>query len=663
MKYLILIAVITITTIQAGLGQTAWSTKRDSLLNVLSRSKEDTNKALTILWISVGYIDNQPDSAIYYAKALGKLSKELHFTRGITNSLSIQAAVLSGENKPDEAIALDLEAIELAKKANLKGLADFYNNTAIIYNDKGDYTSSLDLYLKAAAIYEQRHDSSSMAFIYGNIAGVYNNLKEYYNGYTYSLKDITICRSLNQVHGFGSGMVNLSTALINLERYDTALVVLKDSKNFLKTINDKNEEVSVLANIDYAYIATGKLDLLQSNAQELLAIATSIGNKQGICFGLFGLKDYFIYKKDYAKATSYAREAIDTAVKNNLVILQREAYKEAARVEVAQGNLEAFDRYDRQKDSIDNIILSDKILNTTQDLEAKYSLNKKQVQIDELGKEKKIAQLTLKQRNTLNWILAIAILVFIFIATLYYRNYQQKKKLLSADALLQQQRIIELEKEKQLLATMSVLQGQVEERSRLAKDLHDGLGGILSSAKYSFTIMKENLIISPENANAFDKSLAMLDKSISELRRVAHNLMPEALMQFGLDTALKDFCNTINQGGAIQLVYQSFEMDENSISKNSSSAIYRIIQELVNNILKHANAQTALVQLIRKNNALSITVEDNGKGFDKTILQNSDGIGYLNLQNRVTYLSGTIDILSATGNGTSVHIEIPNIAA
>jgi two-component system NarL family sensor kinase len=137
--------------------------------------------------------------------------------------------------------------------------------------------------------------------------------------------------------------------------------------------------------------------------------------------------------------------------------------------------------------------------------------------------------------------------------------------------------------------------------------------------------------------------------------------MPEALMEFGLDTSLKDFCNSVNQSRAIQLVYQSFEMDENSISKNSSSTIYRIIQELVNNILKHANAQTALIQLIRKNDALSITVEDNGKGFDKTILQNSDGIGYLNLQNRVTYLGGTIDIQSGIGNGTSVNIEIPNI--
>jgi two-component system, NarL family, sensor kinase len=203
----------------------------------------------------------------------------------------------------------------------------------------------------------------------------------------------------------------------------------------------------------------------------------------------------------------------------------------------------------------------------------------------------------------------------------------------------------------------------VEERTRIAKDLHDGLGSILSSAKYSFNHMKENLIVTPENALAFEKSMAMLDKSITELRRVAHNMMPEALMKFGLDTALRDFCSSVDQSGAVGLTYQSFGLDESSIPEVASAAVYRIIQELVNNILKHANATAALVQLIRKNNALSITVEDNGKGFDTSILENNEGMGYLNLRNRVAYMNGTIDIQTAAGKGTSVNIELSNISA
>ena len=175
--------------------------------------------------------------------------------------------------------------------------------------------------------------------------------------------------------------------------------------------------------------------------------------------------------------------------------------------------------------------------------------------------------------------------------------------------------------------------------------------------------MKENFVITPENNAAFEKSMSMLDKSISELRRVAHNMMPEALTKFGLDTALKDFCNSVDQSGALQLTYQSFGLEGSPISEVAATGVYRIIQELVNNILKHAHASTALVQLIRNSEVLSITVEDNGIGFDEAILQNSDGMGYLNLKNRVAFMKGSLDIQSGKGKGTSVNIEIPNISA
>jgi signal transduction histidine kinase len=157
--------------------------------------------------------------------------------------------------------------------------------------------------------------------------------------------------------------------------------------------------------------------------------------------------------------------------------------------------------------------------------------------------------------------------------------------------------------------------------------------------------------------------MGMLDRSISELRRIAHNMMPEALVKFGLDSALRDFCSSVDQSCALHLTYQSFDIEESSISALTAGAVYRIIQELVNNILRHANATTALVQLVRKDGTLSITVEDNGKGFNTSILQTSDGTGYQNLRNRVEYLNGTIDIQTAPDKGTSINIEISNLAA
>ncbi len=150
----------------------------------------------------------------------------------------------------------------------------------------------------------------------------------------------------------------------------------------------------------------------------------------------------------------------------------------------------------------------------------------------------------------------------------------------------------------------------------------------------------------------------MLDSSIREMRRVAHNMMTEALIRFGLDTALNDFCNDINHSGALMIKYQSIGLEGVSIDQTTAITLYRIVQELINNTMKHSGATSAIVQLSKSNGQLSVTVEDNGKGFDPEILEYAKGIGWSNIKSRVDYLKGSIDLQTKPGNGTSVHIEL-----
>jgi signal transduction histidine kinase len=142
------------------------------------------------------------------------------------------------------------------------------------------------------------------------------------------------------------------------------------------------------------------------------------------------------------------------------------------------------------------------------------------------------------------------------------------------------------------------------------------------------------------------------------MRRVAHNMMPEALVKFGLDTALKDFCNNINQSGALRVTYQSIGLENGTIEQTAAIAIYRIVQELINNTMKHASAKTAIVQVTKTDGNISITVEDDGKGFDPVILKERRGIGWSNIQSRIEYLKGKLDVQSEPGKGTSVLIEL-----
>jgi two-component system NarL family sensor kinase len=203
-----------------------------------------------------------------------------------------------------------------------------------------------------------------------------------------------------------------------------------------------------------------------------------------------------------------------------------------------------------------------------------------------------------------------------------------------------------------------MLKGQEEERSRIAKDLHDGLGSLLSGTKLSFMNVRENIPLTPETNAMFDKSLSMLDNTIGDLRKVAQNLMPEALVKFGLQEALRDFCNSIQSSTDIKVVYQQFG-EKRKLNNTAEVFIYRMVQELVANILKHAKATEIMVQLMMDENSTSLTVEDNGKGFDLNTLQHKNGAGIRNINYRVQYLNGTLDIDTTPGSGTSVNIQLP----
>jgi signal transduction histidine kinase len=315
-----------------------------------------------------------------------------------------------------------------------------------------------------------------------------------------------------------------------------------------------------------------------------------------------------------------------------------------------KGDYKNSNKYLQRSIALNDSILSEENNKQIAALEMRYQVAGKETEIKNLKTEKELQQLSLSQKNILNYILIGTALTMLVIFALSYRNYRQKQK-------LQQQRISELETERQLTATEAVLKGEEQERTRLAKDLHDGLGGMLSGIKYSFNTMKGNLIMTPENHQAFERSLDMLDSSIKEMRRVAHNMMPEALVRFGLDAALKDYCHDINQSGALKINYQSFGIAGENMDQTAAITIYRIVQELITNTIKHAAAKTAIVQLTKTNGQLNLTIEDDGKGFDTGMLQHSKGIGWTNIQHRVDFLKGKLDVSSGAGKGTSVHIE------
>lgn len=206
--------------------------------------------------------------------------------------------------------------------------------------------------------------------------------------------------------------------------------------------------------------------------------------------------------------------------------------------------------------------------------------------------------------------------------------------------------------------TEAILEAEDRERLRIARDLHDGIGQMLAAARMALGnfLAKKKL----ENQH-IQNSLDLLEESIKEIREISHNMMPGALTKLGLSTALKQFVNKINALGVLQIELQIIGVKER-LSEKIETMLYRVVQEILSNIIRHAEATKVSIELVKHENELVLVVEDNGKGFDGKAPENN-GIGIKNIATRVEYLNGSVNFDSAIGRGTSVIVEIPLIDA
>ncbi len=440
--------------------------------------------------------------------------------------------------------------------------------------------------------------------------------------------------------------------------YSEAEKYLNEGISLARSLNNDFALSSLLNNLGDLYLKKSKFEEAIPVFKEGLELSESIGDPEGQCTSSRGLAYCYLDRKQFPAAMNYINKSLELAIRYNFLKQEQTNYLLISDIQLAMGNMGNYYKFRYKSDSISTIIDRERIQRNIETLEQQFKARERERQIEVLESEKAVQKL--RYRTGLFILISIVGISFtiLIILSMKVRSNRQKRLLLEKEKQIQLQRINELEKEKQLAASEAVLRGQEEERKRLAKDLHDGLGGMLSGIKYSFSSMKENTIMTPENQRAFERSMDMLDSSISELRRVAHNMMPESLLRFGLEISLRDICRDITGSGALTVNFQAIGLRNLEADQQTQIIIYRLVQELLNNILKHAVAANAIVQLTFLDGKLAITVEDDGKGFDLKILESSNGIGFSNLKSRVDYLGGKMDIESEPGRGTTVNIEI-----
>ena len=388
--------------------------------------------------------------------------------------------------------------------------------------------------------------------------------------------------------------------------------------------------------------------------QKAVAAAPEIGKASNryLIFANIFLGEAYIMLGRYREAIDLVKPALAEAKKLNIISILEHAHKTLA---------DAYDGIGQYKEAAEQrklySIAKDSLMKTEKmelsyNMEMKYRIAEKNKELaqKELNIVKNEARI--KNKNILIACITAGLLLIVVISLLIFRTNKHKQK-------LQSEKITGLQQEMQIKTLKAKVSGSEKERSRIARDLHDGISGTIGSvrARVGMVFRKYK---TEEVSEDFSEIMQMLEDAATEVRKTAHNLMPEILLQEGLVNATELFCERINTNHGLHVSFNSTG-EITRLDPDIELSLYRIIQELVNNIVKHAAASNAIVQIGFNKNIIGITVEDDGKGMAGGNAETGFGVGLTTIKERIHAMKGTIDITSSTAEGTSIYIEIDSL--
>jgi signal transduction histidine kinase len=437
-----------------------------------------------------------------------------------------------------------------------------------------------------------------------------------------------------------------------IKQYDSAryfYLQMLDRKN-LKYINTARI-IATYLNLSYIYLQEKNADKAMMYVQKIIDISKQPGNQQYLAYylsitNIMHARVLFLQKK-YDQSIGLINNTLDTLRKNDDVLNNEivVGYETAAECYEALGKFnEALVYKDKYTKLHDSLMQKDK-LDMISQLEMRYSISEKDKEIAKQQLTKTETESRIRKKNFWIGVIVLVTICLVIIFLLWQRNNLHKEK-------LQQEKINTFNKQIEIEKLNAAISGEERERTRIARDLHDGIGGMLAVSKMNFEISKQN--IEEQHKVEFQDGIKLLEQAASELRKTAHNMMPQILLEEGLVDAVKYFCDGVAKSNSPDIRFQIFGTPK-KFTPEFELAIYRIVQELIHNVIKHAKAKHAIVQFNFHETSFTLTVEDDGIGMSTE--EGIKGMGMRSIQDRIKTNHGTISIESRKNEGTSVYLE------
>lgn len=627
----------------------------DSLKLILP-SQSGAELVQTYSELSWEYKNIDVDSAYYFAQLSIDESKKDSNCSPKCQKVALTALANAYEAKGilDSAYIIHEKALQISFQLNDSvGIANTYNNLGILHDLMSQYKASLEQYYSALKIYE-RLGAYPMkeAMVLGNIGIVYKKMKEYGTVVSYYEKALAIYEKEGSTFGKTVTKGNLASVLLLTGDYEGCIKYAEDASEGYKSLGYIRYIPYMMHNKALALDSLQRTSEAESyyeeaihalrhenNYYELASIYNDLANNQflqGKYPKVINYTDSAIFYTEVAKTAEFGIRALKLQAK---ALLKMGAYQQASGklLQYIDGNDSLF---------------QEKKTKAILELQTKYETEKKQQQIQLQQAELVQKDLTI-QRDKVLITSCIVLLILLVVIVYLVRNkmkWKQAKILEEAKAQAQKEQI------------SVVISSQEKERKRFAEDIHDGFGQLISILKLNISSLSKTGTDSSgmmDRQKIFDASLSLINEMYAELRNICFNLMPQTLVKFGLAPALREFAERINQTGVVQVVVSVYNMD-NRLMDLQEISLYRITQEVTNNILKYAEATKIEIQLVRDEDELTLTIEDNGNGFDPNILLEGKGNGWKNIKARSGLINADFEFDSKPNvKGSTFILNMP----
>jgi two-component system, NarL family, sensor kinase len=542
----------------------------------------------------------------------------------------------------DETLKLADEGMFIAQKKNDSvSIAGLKRNIGIAHYFKGDYEKAVVNYYFALGVFERFNKPLETANVLNDIAKLYRKTRDLERAAITYERALTAFRFLKDSSGVQMILNESGVVYEYRGNYGEALRRYSASLAIADKLNDEVGKSWCYNFIAGVYLLQNKYEEAEDYNLRALAIRQKEKDTFALSLSYSDLGNLYSSWGKYDRAEYYFDQSNFIADKMGFKELLSNNYQSMSQLANRMGKYkEAFEFFSWHTQLKDSIFNSQKT-RLIEEISTIYETNKREKQIQQ-------QQQTIRKRNQLLYGAAGLLAMLLLVAYLLYNRYKWKQQARLQKEILKQQE----------LAAQSVLEAEEKERSRIAKDLHDGVGQMMSAARMNLSSFYNTVQIDEaEQKKSLSNIIKLVDDSCKEVRAVSHTMMPQILVNKGLPYAIEELASKINTD-VLKIQFHS-EGFEQRLNPAFETILYRVVQECVNNTIKHAAAKNLDIALLKETNAISVTIEDDGKGFSLLPEIENEGIGLKNIRSRIQFLKGTVDFDTAPGKGTSIVIHIP----